>query len=221
MKALGHFKDPLLLGGFVSNMFNGFLNPLYISAILGKIEPKVISIGSFMASAFPALLGILLENTRIFETLFRFLPVLMGVEVILTALVIYTSRGDAAVIYLAGMFIFGVLSTSILYLLQRVKEILYEGDRARWDRRIASADALGYLLGSALITLWEVEGQDPTFIAVLGLLQTVLVYTFFLASYLTVRRKLLSNVEEEVPPQWDWNDFSNRHYCKNLAYCFA
>ncbi|MCX7787719.1 MAG: hypothetical protein N2442_08465 [Spirochaetes bacterium] len=215
MKALGLFKDPLLLGGFVSNLFNGFLNPLYISAILGKIEPKLISIGSFMASAFPALLGVLMENTRLFETLFRFLPILMAGEVFLTALVIYTSKGNAAVIYLAGMFIFGIFSTSILYLLQRVKEVLYQGDRARWDRRIASADALGYLLGSALVALGEVEGQDPTLIAVAGLMQTVLVYTFFLVSYLSVRRKLFNQVEEEVPPQWGWNTFGR------LAYCFA
>ncbi len=213
MKALGHFKDPLLLGGFVSNIFNGFLNPLYISVILGNLEPKLISVGSFMASAFPAFLGILLENTRLFETLFRFLPLLMGGEVLLTGLVIYTSRGDAAVIYLAGMFIFGVFSTSILYLLQRVKEVLYEGDRARWDRRIASADALGYLVGSALVALGEVEGKDPSLIAVAGLLQTVVVYTFFLVSYLTVRRKLLQQVEDEVPPQWNWNNYNRLSYC--------
>ncbi len=213
MKALGHFKDPLLLGGFVSNIFNGFLNPLYISAILGKIEPQFLSIGSFMASAFPALLGILMENSRLFETLFRFLPFLMAGEVLLTALVIYTSKGDAVVIYLAGMFIFGVFSTSILYLLQRVKEVLYEGDRARWDRRIASADALGYLVGSALVALGKVEGQDPTLIAVAGLLQTVLVYTFFLVSYLAVRRKLIQQVEEEVPPQWGWNTFNRLCFC--------
>jgi len=213
MKVLVHFKDPLLLGGFVSNMFNGFLNPLYISAILGKIEPKLISIGSLMASAFPALLGILLENGRLFETLFRFLPLLMGGEVLLTALVIYTSKGDAAVIYLAGMFIFGVFSTSILYLLQRVKEVLYEGNRARWDRRIASADALGYLVGSTLVALAEIDGQDPTLIAMAGLLQTVLVYTFFLVSYLAVRRKLLHQVEEEVPPQWGFYPFGRFAYC--------
>ncbi|MFQ3620148.1 MAG: hypothetical protein SNJ78_04280 [Spirochaetales bacterium] len=188
MKALVHLKDPLLLGGFISNLFNGFLNPLYISAILGKVEPRWISVGSFVAGAFPAFLGILLENALVFNFLFRFLPLLMAGEIILTALLIYVSHGDVLILYLSGMFVFGIFSTSIVYLIQKVKEVRFKNNRASWDRRIASADALGYLLGSLMVVFAEVEGNDPVLVSLATLLQTILVYTFFLRSYWMVRK---------------------------------
>ncbi|HOV39266.1 MAG TPA: hypothetical protein PLG79_11120 [Spirochaetales bacterium] len=214
MKALVHFKDPLLLGGFISNLFNGFLNPLYISAIMGCIEPRIVSLGSFMSSAFPVLLGFLLENPKLFETLYQALPILMVVEIVLSALILYASEGNAVIIYLSGMFMFGVFSTSILYLLQRVKEIRFQEERAAWDRRSASVDALGYLLGSFAVFFCNLEAWNPKYIAAGGLVQTTCVYALFFISYLTVRKRKRF-LEEEVPPPW--GEISQLRPCYNVT----
>ncbi|GEM_PF-1486747 len=189
MKTLRRIADPFILAGFATNLFNGLLNPLYISEILGRLDPRVISLGSFVSSAFPVFLGFLLENGRLFGALFKILPTLMLVEIVLTALLFFTAARDIAMYYILGMFIFGIFSTSIMYLLQRVKDLRFKTQRAAWDRRAATADALGYLAGSLFITIHYIQVDSPAYIALASLIQTAVVYALFLASYLDVRRK--------------------------------
>jgi hypothetical protein len=74
------FLDLFVLSGFIAGFFYGFLNPLYISVILARLDTRVIALGSFMSSAFPVLIGFVLGNRKIFGKLYAALPVVMLVE---------------------------------------------------------------------------------------------------------------------------------------------
>ncbi len=199
MKKNHVMRDPFILAGFVTNVFNGLLNPLYISVILGRLDPRIISLGSFVSSAFPVFLGFMFENGRLFGALFRILPALMLAEIVLTALLFFTAVRDITLYYILGMFVFGIFSTSIMYLLQRVKDLRFRTDRAAWDRRAATADALGYLAGSLFITIYYIDVESPARIALAGVVQTAVVYALFLVSYIGVKRALPFSDKKAIP----------------------
>jgi len=202
MKRRFPFFDAFILGGFAANFTNSFINPLYITLILSNLSPRLISAGSVIASAFPIAIGILMENGRIFAYLYAVLPVIMAIEVAAVAASLAVAKLDVSAYYLLTMLIFGALSTSVMYLLQRLKERRYEKRRAAFDRRCAMADAVGYLAGSALFMVLPAPIKGISTLAVITLVQTVFVYALFLNAY----RKILKNNRnlmsaEEDPPQ--------------------
>jgi len=108
---------------------------------------------------------------------------------------------DLMAYYLVSMFVLGVFSFSIVYLLQRIKEVRYRSDRASFDRRCEMADALGLLAGSVLSVGGFSLVRDPLSVAVLGSLQTVVVSLLFILLYRRVpaRRK---RQRDEDPHPW-------------------
>jgi len=150
---MGRHQTPItvfIVGGFVANAFAGFINPLYVTEVLAGLDARVIAIGSVMSSAFPVLVGLALERRKVFERLYALLPAVMLAELVLTGLSTVLLSVDLTAFYLLGMLVFGVFTNSVLYLLQKVKELTVRRNRAAFDRRLAVADGLGYLAGSAL-----------------------------------------------------------------------
>jgi hypothetical protein len=201
MKTKKVFFDAFLVSGFVASFFNGFLNPLYVSMILAKLDPRVIAAGSFMASGFPVLIGAMLGNRLLFKRLSRALPVVMATELTLAALATLLAAADVQAYYLVSMLILGVFSSSVIYLLQKVKEERYRARRASFDRRVEMADGLGFLAGSGLAVAGVAAFRDPLAVAALGALQTAVVYGLFLLlrRTLPVRR---SRRDDEEPHPW-------------------
>jgi len=175
--------DVFVLSGFVSSFFYGFLNPLYASVILAHLDPRVIAVGSFLSSGFPVLIGAVLGNGRLFKRMYAVLPWLMVIELVAACAAASVAALDLVVYYLASMVVMGVFSTSVVYLLQKVKEKRYRAGRASFDRRYEMADALGS--GAGLIVSIAAVSilRDPLHIAVAGALQTGVVYGLFLIMY--------------------------------------
>lgn len=183
MKRLKVFLDIFVVSGFIGSFFYGFLNPLYVSVILARLDPRIIAVGSFMSSGFPVLIGAVLGNRQVFKRMYAALPVVMIVELVAGCAAAFVAAIDLAAYYLASMVLVGVFSTSVVYLLQKMKERKYRSSRASFDRRHAMADALGSVAGSALSVVAVSMLHDPFRIAVAGALQNVAVYGLFLVMY--------------------------------------
>jgi phosphatidylglycerophosphate synthase len=85
--------------------------------------------------------------------------------------------------YIFSMAVFGLFSSTVMYLLQILKQRRYRRKRAAFDRRYAMADACGYLAGSLLVLAGWRPIQDVKVLLALGLLQTLLVYLLYLRCY--------------------------------------
>jgi len=191
-----------VVGGFVSNAFTGALNPIYITRILASLDARVIAAGSVLSSVFPVLMGLALERKQVLERLYALMPLVMAAELALTALTAAVAAVDLGAYYLVSMLVFGVFSSSVLYLLQKLKETRVRRGRAAFDRRVAMADGLGYLVGSAVGYLTVETTLSPTLIAALGALQTAVVYGVLVSTYRRVpyRRRAERAVEQEPHP---------------------
>jgi len=200
MKKLKVFLDIFVVSGFVSSFFYGFLNPLYVSVILARLDPRIIAVGAFMSSGFPVLIGAVLGNRQVFKRMYAVLPLLMIVELVAGCAAAFVAALDLAVYYLASMVLVGVFSTSVVYLLQKIKEKKYRSSRASFDRRYAMADAMGSLAGSALSVAAVSMLQDPLKIAVAAALQNVAVYGLFLVMYRRVPGPRKRRSDEEPHP---------------------
>ena len=194
------FLDLFVLSGFITGFFYGFLNPLYIAVILSRLDTRVIALGSFMSSAFPVLIGLVLGNRKIFDRLYAALPVVMLVELAAALCSALVAAVDLLAYYLVSMFVLGVFSSSVVYLLQRIKEVRYRSNRAAFDRRCEMADALGLLTGSALSVAGFSLLRDTLAIALLGSLQTVVVSLLFMLLYRTVPARRKRRADEEPHP---------------------
>ncbi len=196
MKKLKNYLDVFVISGFVTSFFYGFLNPLYVSVILSRLDVRIIALGSFMSSAFPVVIGAALGRRKIFDRLYDLLPVLMLAELAVTVAGAILAVVDLAAYYLLSMFVTGVFSASVIYLLQKMKQERYRRGRAAFDRRSAMADALGSLTGSAVSVLGVQWLGTPLVIAAMGILQTLLVYGLFILLY----RKVPARREKEPHP---------------------
>jgi hypothetical protein len=194
MKRLRNVCDLLILGGFISSLFRGLLYAHYIKLVLSSLDLKILSLGYFFASGFPFLTGMFLENRRLYRRLYALLPAVMIIEIVVTAVAIFLSTLDLLAYCLAAMVVFGLFSTTVTFLLQRLKEKRYARTRAAFERRYSMADALGYLLGSLLV-FWELLPINRVHtVLILGLLQTTFVYILTMLSYRKVeggRKNLL------------------------------
>jgi hypothetical protein len=202
MKKFKSYCDVFVLSGFITSFFYGFLNPLYVSVILSRLDVRVIALGSFMSSAFPVLIGAILGKRRIFERLYAVLPTVMILELAITVVTALFAAVDLIAYYLLTMFIMGVFSASVVYLLQKIKQERYRRNRAAFDRRSAMADALGSLTGSAVSVIGVERLSDPLVIAVVGVVQTVIVYGLFILLYRKVPKTGTHDAEEEPHPCW-------------------
>jgi hypothetical protein len=200
MRRLKPYFDVFVISGFITSFFYGFLNPLYVSVILTQLDGRVIAVGSFMSSAFPVLIGALLGRRRLFNRLYAALPAVMLAELAVAAVCAVAAAVDLVLYYLLSMFVFGVFSTSVVYLMQRLKAAKYKGVRAAFDRRVAMSDAAGSLAGSTLAVIGIVEFQDPRLIAALFAAETVIVYGVFLVLYRKIPTRARGKPEEEPHP---------------------
>ncbi len=192
--------DAFVISGFVASFFSGFLNPLYISLILSRLDGRVIAIGSFMSSAFPVLIGAVLANRTLFKRLYGALPVIMIVELAAAAGTAALAAFDVGAYYIVSMFVLGVFSSSVVYLLQKMKEERYRRNRAAFDRRIDMADGCGLLAGSALSVVAFPILRDPLTVALLGAAQTAIVYGLFLLLYRAVPARRGRRADQEAHP---------------------
>ncbi len=193
--------DVFVLSGFISSFFYGFLNPLYISVILSRLDPRVIAVGSFMSSGFPVLIGAVLGNQRLFKRMYAVLPWVMVFELVAGCAAALVAAFDLAVYYLVSMAIIGVFSTSVVFLLQKIKEKRYRASRASFDRRYAMADALGSGAGAGVSIVAMSVLRDPLQIAVIGALQTAIVYGLFLLMYRRVPSPGKRPADEDPHPR--------------------
>ena len=195
------FLDVFVISGFIAGFFYGFLNPLYIGIILSRLDGRIIALGSLMSSAFPVLVGLMLGNRKVFERLYAVLPIVMLVELAAAIASAFVAAVDLMAYYLISMFVLGVFSSSVVYLLQKIKEVRYRRNRAAFDRRCDMADALGLVSGSALGIAGFSLLRDPLSVAILGSLQTVIVYGLFilLSRRVPARRKRRA---DEDPHPW-------------------
>lgn len=175
--------DPLLWAGFLNSLILGIINPFYISLVLSRLDVRILSAGSFIASALPFTTGLLLEHQHLFEKAYKWLPIVMAIEIVISILAILISVYSVGAYYLVAMGIFGILSTSIVFLLQRLKERRYAGKRAPFERRYAMFDALGYLVGSALVFGGWIVIKAIWPVLVLGVIQVAAVYGLSLIPY--------------------------------------
>ena len=193
--------DAFVASGFVAAFFSGFLNPLYVGMILSHLDGRVIAVGSFMSSAFPMLIGVALGNRAVFQRLYRALPAVMVVELVIGAGSAILAAVDVRAYYLVSMFVGGIFSSSVVYLLQKIKEERYRRNRATFDRRVDMADAAGLLAGSALSVAGYSLVRNPLAVAVLGAAQTGICYGIFLVLYRTVPVGRGRRADEEPHPQ--------------------
>lgn len=183
MKRIFRSIDLFILGGWIGSLFAGIITPNYIKLIVSALDVKIISIGSLIASLFPFLTGLFFENRRLVRKLYALLPLVMLAELALNIASIFLYSLNSAVYYLASMMVFGLFSSTVMYLLQILKQRRYRRKRASFDRRYAMADASGYLVGSLLVfTDWSLIRNVHVLLG-LGLLQTALVYLLFLYCY--------------------------------------
>ena len=192
--------DLFVVSGFIAGFFYGFLNPLYISVILSRLDGRIIALGSFMSSAFPVLVGLALGNRKIFGKLYAVLPLVMCVDLAAAIGSALVAAVDLMAYYLVSMFVLGVFSSSVVYLLQKIKEVRYRANRAAFDRRCDMADALGLLSGSVLSIAGFSLVRDPFSVAILGSLQTVVVSLLFILLYRRVPARRKRRADEEPHP---------------------
>jgi len=202
MKRLKVPLDAFIIGGFVTGFFYGFLNPLYVSVILARLDGRIIALGTFMSSAFPVLIGLAMGNKRIFRRLYRILPWVMLAELAATAVTSVLALSDVRAYYLASMFILGVFGSSVVYLLQKMKEERYRSERAAFDRRCDMADGAGLVVGSVASIAGFPAFSSPQAVALLGAGQTLLIYGLFLLLYRTAPPGSAADRAEEEPPPW-------------------
>jgi hypothetical protein len=200
MKNRRPLLDAFVLSGFVASFFSGFLSPLYVSLILSRLDGSVIVIGSFMSSAFPVLIGLALGRRAVFERLYAALPFVMLVELAGALGSAALAVVDLRAYYLVSMFVLGAFSSSVVYLLQKIKEVRYRRDRASFDRRCDMADAFGLLLGSGLAIVGISLLRDPLVVAGLSAGQTAVVYGLFLLLYRKVPQRRKRRADEEPHP---------------------
>ena len=200
MKRISTFFDLFVLSGFVSSFFYGFLNPLYVSVILARLDPRIIAVGSFMSSGFPVLIGAMLGNKRLFRRLYALLPWLMVFELVAGCAAALVAAFDLAAYYLASMVVMGTFSTAVVFLLQKTKEKKYRSGRASFDRRYAMADALGSGAGAAVSIVAVSVLRNPFQIAAVGALQTVIVYGLFLVMYRRIPALRRRRTDEDPHP---------------------
>ncbi len=194
------FLDVFVVSGFITGFFYGFLNPLYISMILSRLDGRIIALGSFMSSAFPVLVGALLGSRRVSARLYAILPVVMVLELAAAAGAALVAFFDIVAYYLVSMFVLGVFSSCVVYLLQKIKESRYRRNRAAFDRRCDMADALGLVLGSALSLVGMGFLTNPRAVALAGCAQTAVVYGLFLILYRKVPTRRERRADEEAHP---------------------
>ncbi len=168
MRTKRYLFDAFVVSGFVASFFNGFVNPLYISIILARLDPRIIAAGSFMASGLPVLVGAMLGNRALFRRLYAALPGVMLAELGLAALVAVLAVVDVQAYYLGSMLVLGLFSSSVIYLLQKLKGERYRSRRAAFDRRVEMADGLGFVAGSGLAVVGVSLFREPVAVAVLG-----------------------------------------------------
>lgn len=183
MKRLFGGANLFIVGAFFGSLFSGFLNPVYITLVLARLDERVIAAGSLLSAAFPLAIGLLLEKQRIFDGLYRLLPLVMALEVLIALLSAAVAAVDLAAYYLLAMIACGVLSSSVLFLLHRTKERRVRRARAVFDRRCAVAEAVGYLTGSAVSMVGLVPIKEPTTVVLLGAGQTLIVYLLLLRAH--------------------------------------
>jgi hypothetical protein len=200
MKKTTALLDAFVLSGFVACFFSGFLNPLYIGLVLSRLDARLITIGYFMSSAFPVMVGVLMGNRRVFERLYKALPLVMAFELAAGIGSAAVAAVDLGAYYLTSMFVLGSFSSAVVYLLQKIKEERYRRNRAAFDRRCDMADACGLLAGSGLSLAVSHLLRDPIIVAGLGVLQTGIVYGLFLLLYRTVPARRGGRADEEPHP---------------------
>jgi len=201
MKRIRIVFDIFVLSGFVGSFFYGLLNPLYVSVILARLDPRMIAVGSFMSSGFPVLIGAVLGNRRLFRRLYALLPWLMVLELVAGCAAAFVAAFDLAAYYLASMAVMGTFSTAVVFLLQKTKENKYRTGRATFDRRYAMADAVGSGAGAAVSIVVASCLRDPFQIAVVGALQTAIVYGLFLVMYRRIPAPRRRKVDEDPHPR--------------------
>jgi hypothetical protein len=183
MKRFIRSIDPFIVGGWIGSFFTGVITPHQIKLILSSLDVRVITIGSLIGSLFPLLTGLALENRRLVRRLYAHLPLLMLAEVLLVLASLGFYALSRSYYYIFSMAVFGLFSSTVMYLLQILKQRRYRRKRAAFDRRYAMADACGYLAGSLLVLAGWRPVQDVKVLLALGLLQTLLVYLLYLRCY--------------------------------------
>lgn len=189
-----------IVSGFLANAFAGFINPIYVTQILACLDGRVIVLGSIISSAFPVLVGLVLERRSIFERLYALLPVVMLAEITLTVLSAFLVEVDLGAYYLLSMLVFGVFTNSVLFLQHRLKEITVRKNRAAFDRRLAVADGMGYLAGSALGLVGVAATVSPTLVGALGAVQTAAVYGLLVFVYRRAPQRRRPRKAAELEP---------------------
>jgi hypothetical protein len=175
--------DPFILGGFVGSLLAGLIAPYHVKLIASALDVRVITLGSLAGSLFPFLTGLVFENRSLARRWYAHLPLLMTVEVGLTAGVILLYALDLSLYYLASMLVFGTFTSAVMYLLQILKQRRYRRGRAAFDRRLAMADAAGYLAGSLVALTGLPVFSDLRVLLALSLSQTALVYLIYLRCF--------------------------------------
>jgi hypothetical protein len=183
MKRVIRSIDPFIVGGWIGSFFAGIITPHQIKLILSSLDVRVITIGSSIGSLFPFLTGLALENRRLTRRLYAHLPLLMLAELLLALVSVAFYSLSRSSYYIFSMAVFGVFSSTVMYLLQILKQRRYRRKRAAFDRRYAMADACGYLAGSLLVLGNWRPFHDVKVLLALGLLQTLLVYLLYLRCY--------------------------------------
>ena len=206
MKKIRHPLDAFVISGFVASFFSGFLNPLYISLILSRLDASVIAVGSFMASGFPVVIGLALGRRAVFDRLYAALPFVMLAELAAALGSAVLAAVDLRAYYLVSMFVLGAFSSAVVYLLQKIKEVRYRRNRASFDRRCDMADAAGLLLGSAVAIAGLSVLRDARAVALAGVVQTAAVYGLFLLVFRKVPPHRGRRADEEAHP-WDASAF--------------
>jgi predicted membrane channel-forming protein YqfA (hemolysin III family) len=153
-----------------------------------------------MASAFPVLIGAAFSNRAVFQRLYAALPVIMLVELAVAIGTAVLAVVDVGAYYVVSMFVLGVFSSSVVYLLQKMKEVRYRRNRAAFDRRVDMADGCGLVAGSALSVVGFSLFRDPLAVALLGVAQTAVVYGLFLLLYRAVPARRKGRADEEAHP---------------------
>ncbi len=192
--------DAFVLSGFVASFFSGFLNPLYVSLILSRLDGTVIAVGSFMASGFPVLIGLALGRRAVFERLYAALPLVMAAELAAAVGSAVLAAVDLRAYYLVSMFVLGAFSSAVVYLLQKIKEVRYRRNRASFDRACDMADGAGLLLGSAVAIVGLSVLRDARAVAVAGGVQTAAVYGLFLLVFRRLPQRRKGKADEEAHP---------------------
>jgi len=175
--------DPFILGGFAGSLFAGVITPYHIKLIASALDVRVITLGSLAGALFPFLTGLAFENRRLVRRLYAQLPLIMTVEVGLTAGAILMFFLGLSYYYIASMVVFGTFTSAVMYLLQILKQRRYRRGRAVFDRRFAMADAAGFLAGSLLaLADWRLL-SDLRLLLALSLAQVGVVNLLYLRCY--------------------------------------